>query len=701
MRISTLMTLLLAGAMWGITGCGSQKTVTVAEVGTDKISLQEFESMYAKNNGGWEGASKTSMEDREKFLDLYVKYKLKVKEAYARGYDKDPELRNELNDYRKNLAVTYVIDKEVTGPALEEMYNHRSLEIRASHILIMVKEGAAPADTLEAYTKVLKILDSVKAGVPFADLAARNSQDPSAATNKGDLYYFSGGSMVPEFEQAVFKLQPGQVSPSPVRTQFGYHLIKVTDRKSNPGQVNPAHIMKRLTKTSTPEDSAKAWKDIRAVLDSLKAGRDFAELARRNSDDTWTAEQGGDLGLIERRRTVKEFDSVAFSMKVGQLSDVIATPFGLHIVKILRTEPVKPFKEMEPELKAEYQRTRYQSDYNRLVEQMKKQYNYSVDATALAAFAAAADTSKTTSDVKWDSTITPVLRSKTLISLAGRGVSIDSVITMQKLNPELQGLSLKEAPATMKTITDKIGNSLVVEHHARLMEDKFPKFKSTMKEYEEGILLFKAEQEEVWNKVAAKDSLLRIYHKENAAKYTWPDRVNVQEIHVSTDSIAQLVKRAIAGYSRDSVVAKTKRSKKQQIIQVAVAPISFDSAAVLFNEREATKAKKGVAGFQPVTTNELTEKAWKAAEGSVSEPFAFENGVSIIKTLKKDPARTKTYEEAMSEVSGHFQDAESKRLEDVWQSYLKNKYPVVLHNETLKLSFAPGNEPAPAKDDQQ
>lgn len=701
MRITTLITLLLAGALCGITGCALQQKAIVAEVANEKISLQEFETMFAKNNGGWTGAAKTPIEEREKFLDLYVKYKMKVKEAYARGYDKDPELRNELNDYRKNLAVTYVIDKEVTGPALQEMYSHRSQEIRASHILIELKEGATPADTLEAYTKAIKIIDSLKLGYPFADMAIRNSQDPSAASNKGDLYYFSGGAMVPEFESAVFNINVGQVSSQPIRTQFGYHIIKVTDRRQNPGQVNPAHIMKRLSKTSTADDSAKAWKDMNIVLDSLKAGADFADLARRFSDDTYSGPQGGDLGLIERRRTVKEFDSVAFALRVGQFSNVVTTPFGLHIIKLIKAVPVKSFNEMEQELKTDYQRTRYQADYNRLVAQMKKQYNYSEDENVLLAFAAAADTTKTTNDVKWDSTIAAPIRAKSLLTINGAGISIDSVIALQKVNPDLQNLSMRDAKNSIRTIVDKIGSNLVVEYRARLMEDQFPRFKSTMKEYEEGILLFKTEQEEVWNKVTAKDSILRIYHKENASKYEWPDRVNVQEIFVPTDSVAAIVKKALAGSIRDSVVEKSKRSKKLTTITITVPPISFDSAAVVYNQREATKAQKGVYGLLPVTQNELTEKAWKTSEGAVSEPFPFESGVVIVKTLKKDPKRLKTFEEAMSEVSGQFQDFETKRLENVWQSYLMNKYPVVLHNDVLKMSFAPENQPAPAKDDLQ
>jgi peptidyl-prolyl cis-trans isomerase SurA len=703
MRISTWMSLVLAGGLLaGVAGCGSQKSATVAEIGTEKVSLQEFESMFAKNNGGWDGAAKSSIEDREKFLDLYVKYKLKVKEAYARGYDKDPELKNELNEYRKNLALTYLIDKEITGPALEEMYRRRSLEVRASHILISVKENATPADTLEAYKKALAIIDSLKAGRSFEELALRNSQDPSVANNKGDLYYFSGGAMVPEFERAVFVLKVGEVSPAPIRTQFGFHVIKVTDARPNPGSVNPAHIMKRLARTSTPEDSAKAWKEMRAVLDSLKAGADFAELAKRHSDDTWTASQGGNLGMIERRRTVKEFDSVAFSLKTGEISGIITTPFGLHIVKVLGYQPVKPFAEMVPDLKAEYQRTRYQADYNRLVEQVKQKYQFTQNADALAAFAAAAaDSMKTTSDAKWDSTIAPSVRAKTLFTYAGNSVSVDSVIALAKMNPELRGLPLNNAKSTVNTIADKIGSSLVMEYHARQIEGQFPQFKATMKEYEEGILLFKAEQEEVWNKVAAKDSVLRIYFQQNASKYTWPDRVNLQEIYVTSDSAAREVKRALAGYTRDSVAAsKGKHSKKTRTITITVPPISFDSAVVVYNRRGATADKKGVYGFQPATQNELTDKAWKMNEGDVSEPIAYENGFAIIKCLKKDPARTKTFEEAASEVSGQFQDSESKRLENDWQSYLMNKYPVVLHQDVVKLSFDPSAKPAEPKDNQ-
>lgn len=702
MRISRWMSLaLFGGIIAGIAGCGSNKEATVAEVGTDKVTLQEFESMYAKNNGGWDGAAKTSMEDREKFLDLYVKYKLKVKEAYARGYDKDPELKSELNEYRKNLALTYLIDKEVTGPALEEMYKRRAQEVRASHILVAIKENATPADTLAAYKKALAIIDSVKRGVSFADLAVRNSDDPSAAGNKGDLYYFSGGAMVPEFEQAVFSVNVGEVAPLPVRTQFGYHVILVTERRTNPGQVNPAHIMKRLARTSTPEDSAKAWSEMRALVDSLKAGKDFAELARRHSDDTWTSEQGGDLGLIERRRTVKEFDSVAFSLKPGEVSGIVKTPFGLHLIKVLKYQPVRPYAEMVPELKAEYQRTRYQSDYNRLVEQVKRQHNFAENAPALAAFASALDTTKTTADANWDSTVTAGVRAQTLLSFDGHSISVDSVIALAKANPELRGMPLKDAASTARTIADKVGTGAVMEAHARQMEDKFPRFKSTMKEYEEGILLFKAEQEEVWNKVSAKDSLLRMYYEQNKEKYTWPDRVNVQEIFVTSDSAAQQVKRALSGSTRDSVVApqKGKRAKKAKTITVTVAPISFDSAAALYNKRAATMEKKGVLGFQPATQNELTDKAWKMAEGAVSEPFPYESGYAIIKVLKKDPARMKTFDEALSEVAGQYQDAESKRLENAWQSYLYGKYPVALHKEVLNQAFAPGSKPDEAKDE--
>lgn len=670
----------------GLIGCGG---AYVADIAGEKISVTDFEQVYAKNNGGIEAAAKTSLEEKQKFLDLYVKFRLKVKEAYALHYDKDPELQKELADYRKNLGVSYMLDQEITGPAIQQMYDRRKKEVRASHILIRVEPTAPAADTLAAFTTIQKILDSLKAGAKFETLAKNNSQDPSAQYNGGDLYYFTAGAMVPEFEDCAFSLKVGEVSTC--RTQFGYHIVKVTDIKDNQGSVHVSHIMKRLSPQPTSEDSTAAANELMKVRDSIMNGGDFAGFARSMSDDTFSGQRGGDLGFIDRGRTVREFDDVMFSLKDGELSGIVKTQFGLHLVKRHETKGIPSFKELEQTLRSEYQRNRFQYDYDKMLTKIKKMYNYALNEGSMKAFAASLDTAKTTNDADWDSTVTAQIRDRVLLTYGTEKVTVGTVIDLSKENIELKGLLLKD-PATVETIVTKVGNGLIAEYYARQMENTFPDFARTMKEYEDGILLFKAEQENVWNKVQPTDSALRLYYDANRSKYTFPDRIEIQEIYVQNDSLVQLVKKAINGYSVDSLVAKKSRARSKKVqydtITIAIAPISFDSAAALYNKRGTTMEKRGNWGMIPVSTNDLTARAWTMAAGDSLNPVPYENGFSFVKVIKKDPAREKTFEEAQSEVSGAFQEYETKRLSDNWYETLKKKYPVVLKPEALQQTFS-------------
>jgi peptidyl-prolyl cis-trans isomerase SurA len=669
----------------GIVGCGG---AYVADVAGEKITVNDFEQVYAKNNGGWDAAAKTSLDDKQKFLELYVKFRLKVKEAYAKGYDKDPELQQELAEYRKNLGISYMLDQELTGPAIDRMYQRRTEERRAGHILIRLNEDPAPQDTLAAYASIMAILDSLKKGADFEAVARNNSQDPSVQYNGGDLYFFTAGAMVPEFEDAVFSLNSGEVTW--VRTQFGYHVVKLTAVGKNQGSVHVSHIMKRLSPQPTPEDSSEAATALLAIRDSILNGGDFAEFARTMSDDTFSGQRGGDLGFIDRGRTVREFDNVMFTMKDGELSGIVKTQFGLHLVKRHETRGVPAFKDLEQTLRTEYQRNRFQYDYDKMIAKVKKVYSFSRNEAAFKAFSAAVDTTKTTADADWDSTVIAGVRAMTLFTYGNGSATVGTVIAQVNTMPELRGLPLKD-PKSLETIAEKIGADRIAEYHARQLEGKFSDFARTMKEYEDGILLFKAEQEHVWNKVQPTDSALRTYHANNRAKYTWPDRVNIQEIFVQSDSIVKLVKRSITGYTVDSLAAKKTRTRTRtpqfDTLKIAVAPIPFDSAAVVYNTRVTTKENSGIWGLVPVSTNDLTSRGWHLQEKDSLLHFPYENGFSFVKVLQKDPAREKTFEEAQSEISGAFQEYETKRLGDEWYESLKKKYPVVLNAEGVRKTF--------------
>ena len=642
-------------------GCASQQSAVVATMGGDKITLGEFNTMFAKSNGGKDTAQKATADEREKFLDLYVKFRLKVKDAYAQGYQNAPDIQAELQEYKRNLLVTLLIEHEVNEPAIRRMYERKLSEVRVSHILLQMGQNASPAETLKTYVKAMRIIDSLKAGRSFEELALNNSQDPSVKSNKGNLNYIVSGRTVTEFEDAIFSAQPGTFLPYPIRTKYGYHIIEVTDRQPNPGSIRVSQIYKRLTPKSTAQDSAKAMKDMEAVLDSLKHGGKFADLAKIYSEDR-AKEHGGDIGFMERGSTVKEFDDAAFKLKVGEVSPVVKSQFGLHLIQVTEARPVPSYASMEHELRNIFQQRFFQNAYDSYVNGLKKEYNFAESEEGVSAWNSSLDTTKTTDSEKWDSSFTAAVRAREIFSFAGQKITIDSVINLVKAEKDLQGLPLALRGSSIK-ILDKASKDLLLEYKARSIESEFPDFDKTIKEYEEGSVLFKAEQNEVWNKISTSDSALHVYYDANRSKFTWPDRVNVQEIFVPTDSASKVVAFLL---------------NKQNL--------PFDSVAAQFNSRLSTKQKNGVWGLMPTASNALTQKAWNMNVGEMSDFFPYENGFSIIKVLEKSPAGDKTFTEAGSELSSAFQESESKRLENEWYESLLKKYPVSVYKEALTTS---------------
>ena len=178
-------------------GCGTSNPI-VATIGDEKITLNNFEDNYAKNNGGWDTSTVSTIEDRQRFLDLLIKFKLKVKEARSQGLEKDSAIISEMDTYNTSVAQSYIIEKDVVNPGMQQMYNRKKDEVRASHILIRLTAKATPQDTLHAYEQAMNIIAQLPQ-VPFDTLAFKYSEDPSAKNNYGDLGFFSGGRMVPEF----------------------------------------------------------------------------------------------------------------------------------------------------------------------------------------------------------------------------------------------------------------------------------------------------------------------------------------------------------------------------------------------------------------------------------------------------------------------------------------------------------------------
>jgi len=523
-----------------------QGDIIVARVGDNPITMREYENLYIKSNGSRDLAANATQDEREKFLDLMTKFKLKLADAYRQGLDKSPAIINEIDQYKGSLAASYLTEREVTAPGVRQLFERRGYEIRASHILITLKPNATPAESLAAYAQAYMIIGKLKAGADFGTLAMENSQDPSAKQNKGDLYYFTSGQMVSEFEDAVFAMKPGEISAVPVRTRYGVHIIKVTDRKPAPGEVKCSHIMIRFDKQDpSPEDTLVAYGKIKAIQDSISMGVDFADLAIRNSQDPGSASRGGDLGWFARRRWVIPFDEVAFNLKQDKVSGIVRTVYGYHIIKCYDVRPPKTFEEVKKDIQQLYQQTRFQDDYKRFLERLNHETRFMMNDSLTARFIAACDSTKSARDTLAFAGISPAFGSSRVMAAGKASLTVDSIVSIMKTRPDLMTTPLQAA--IIRSALDKIAEQFVFAVKGEEVESTQPEFAALMKEYRDGILLYQIEQERVWGRIAVNDSILRSYFNENRQKFVYPDRVEFSEIHPATDSIAHVIQGQLKG----------------------------------------------------------------------------------------------------------------------------------------------------------
>jgi peptidyl-prolyl cis-trans isomerase SurA len=649
-----------------LSSCTKQTSdIILADVGPEKVTVADFEHQLSKNNGGWEAAKNLPEAEKEKYLDLLVKFRLKILDAYQQGLDKDPEVLRDIQEYEPSLGASFFLDREVVAPGLRLLYERRKEEVRASHILFRFPPNPTPADTLTAWQKASDVLKRAMAGEDFEKLAEKFSEDYSTRRNGGDIYYFSSGFTVPSFEDACFHLQAGQIYPAPVRTPYGYHIIKLANRKPSRGEVKASHIMVRFhAQTPSPDDTLKAYAKIKSLQDSLRARGDFAELAKAHSEDAGSAAAGGDLGFIERRRAVQPFDEAAFSLGVGQVSGIVRTPFGYHLIKVTAEKPLGSFDEMKSALRDVYQKHRYTYDYDNFIRGYKAAVGFRFDSEVVDTLVSDCDSTKTCADSLWDRGIPGQIRQRPVFTFAADSVTVtlDSVVSLMRTDPEFSKTQLK-ANNIRKTL-DRIAERSLIRYGTRNLESEYPEFKQTLKEYKEGVLLYRLEQQQVWNKVSVNDSLLHAYFQEHRGQYTMPDRVNFQEIFVSGDS-----------------------SEALQLLDSLKAGVDFGDLAFRHTMRVNYKKNKGEWGFQTVGENDLAKKAWSLEIGQVSGIIRFQNGYSIIKVIGKEKSRLKTYEEALPDVSGQYHDYAANRLEEKWLDALQREFKVTLRKDNLRAAF--------------
>ena len=631
--------------------------IIVGNFNDTDITMSEFEKVYVKNVGSKESALDDSYDDYKNFSELYMNFKMKLRDAKIRGYDNDQSLKDELNEYKRKVGASYILEKNLIEPALRNLYDLRKTEVRASHLMIRTNPERNEEQSREL-TQAL--LDSIKNGqATFEELVQRHSEDQFSKPSNGDIFYFTAAQLPVEFEQAAYQTDVGEVYPEVVQTKFGFHLIKVTDKKDRVPKIRASHILASYTNEVGEVDSAAALEKINLILEKLRNGEDFAKVAEDYSDDTGTKTNGGDLGFFERRNMVQELDQAAFNLNVGEISDVVQTGFGYHIIKLIEKAEYPSYDIEKENLRNLYKKLKYQDDYNALIAGLKEKYNYQLNKTTIDRIIGYADTLK----IGVEYPAMAEIGDESVFTYGSNNYSFSSFYEKLKTDPAYVGKVFKADLIT--NAANKISEELMLEEEALALDKINPDFAELMEDYRNGIYIFKLQEEEVWNKVKIDSTGLAEFYESNNEKFVFPDRVSYTELFLRSRETA------------DGYLTEIKNGA------------DFDSLVVNLTERSQLKNKGGKYELQAVGSSELSKAVDKLQPGEFTEIIPNSGGFSILRLDVKELSRIKTFEEARAEVSGAFQEAESKRLEQEYIQRLKATYNPVINYDQLHKAFKP------------
>ena len=619
------------------------------KVADREVNVKEFEAVFKKNN------QEVTKEGLEEYLDLYVNFRLKVQDAKDQGLDTLERFEKELTGYRRQLAAPYLSDNEVTEALIKEAYDRMKVEIRASHIMIMVGANDPPADTIAAYKKIESIKKRLKNGEDFTELAKKLSEDPSAKQNNGDLGYFSAMFMVYPFESMAYNTEVGKVSEI-VRTQFGYHLILVTDKRENRGTMTAAHIMTRAPQSAPEPEIEIARQKINEIYDKLEAGESFEDLAMQFSEDKGSSNNGGKLPPFGSGKMVPEFEAAAFALaNDGDYSKPIKTQYGFHIVKRISLKTIGTYEDEYPSLKQRIARDKRSTlSKKSFLKKVKNEYGYEENEKTVKDFYVALDTSFFQG--AWTVDRLSESMNKTMFTLG------DSTATQKDFGKYLEKNQPRRKINNMSLYVDRMytrfKDEYCIAYEDARLESKYPEFKALVQEYHDGILLFDLTDKNVWSKAVKDTAGLEAYYEKHKKEHMWGQRVE-GAVYSSVDE-----------ETSKNVRKWLKAKKKKGYSDEDILKMANDTSQLKLTI-ERGKFSKG--------DNEFVDKvSW---EKGISDDLKSNDRIVFVEiedVLSEQPKE-------LNEVRGIMTSGYQNELEAAWIEELKGKYKVEVHKEHLSL----------------
>ena len=630
-------------------------------IGDTPVTVKEFCDVYTKNNLKSDVVDKKSVDE---YLDLFTIFRMKVMEAHAMKLDTSAKFKREFEGYRKQLAKPYFTNDEISEELVEEAYQRLLKDVRASHILINCDKHALPSDTMKAYEKAMDIRKKALKGDDFGQLAVLYSQDPSArdmkATdktparkgNKGDLGYFTVFDMVYPFENGVYSLKEGEIS-MPVRSDFGYHIIKLNSITDALGTITAAHIFLQVPQDASDEDVQNIKDKADRIYEELMAtnGANWKDMVLKYSEDNGTKASRGELTPFSVSRVVPQFIEAIKGLKPGEIAAPIRTNYGFHIVKLIKTSGVGTFQAEKDKLANRIEKDmRSKKSEEVVIEQIKGEYKFKANDKNVGEFIATIDSTILRAAYEPAANVD---NDAELFRIGDYTAKVSDFISYIKAKQSPQ--RYVNVPTYSYQLYEAFQNQKILDYADAHLEEKYPEFKALVQEYNDGILLFDLMEKEVWNKAIVDTVGLKEFHARHYLDYMWGDRVQAFVVNVARPESVPAVKAYIeAGLPLDSLKVTMERDSVENVF-----------------------VRKGFylkGTNQYVDETEWKEGALKEFQPSVDKSTYF---VKIIQVRKPEP---KSFIEAKGLVTSDYQ----VELEENWIKELRKKYPVKVDQKVLE-----------------
>lgn len=627
----------------------AQENSTLFTIDGKDVKVDEFVRVYTKNNINKQ--ADFSKESLEEYLDLYIKFRLKVSEAEALGMDTATSFINELASYRKQLTQSHLSDRKATEKLTKEAYNRMKEEVNVSHILIFwPNSNPTKADSLKVFKQLKQIkADAEKTSFEEQIKKYNKQTKPQYINNKqkyegGKLGYISVFQTVYPFENAMYNTKVGTIS-EPIATNFGYHLVYVKDKRATRGKMETAHILIKTKETDSKQNKKKAEEKALIIYAEIKSNTtSFENAVIKYSEDKKTKFKKGELPLLSSAEMLEPYAGASFALKNdGDISKPVKTKVGWHIIKRVKKEEIKSFDEVKTTLEKRIERDSRSNVARKLmIEDTKKKFNFYQNEYAINHLKNA-----------YINSIGKPLNTEEFTQILFK---IGDKKVRQSDFIKWFGTSRTNSKKALEMQFDNKYELFETSTITKYREDNLEKididFKNLMKEYHDGILLFELTNKEVWTKAVEDTTGLKNFFENNRDSYIWKERIEYTTYKAKDEKTTQKVKKYLTkGKTKEFILNKL--NKKE--------------------EKLTANTKKEEKESNDFLSSLKWEKAYIYSENNLdgSSKIVFVENIHI--PIKKELKETRGY------VISDFQDF----LEKKWIDELKLKFPIQVNKDVF------------------